>query len=600
MSEVQQHGETAIARRRDPVSAAQLFGLGEEDSPAPEPLPSPEELQRSFPQYEIVELIGHGGMGAVYKARQVALDRVVAIKLLPQDLGEKPGFAARFEREALAMARLSHPNIVTVFDYGRTDEGRLFFVMEYVDGTNLSELIRSGTLDPAQALAIAGQLCDGLAYAHGEGVVHRDIKPANILVDHRLRVKVADFGLVRLTTLHTEASTLTMTGAVMGTLDYMAPEQRKGMEVDHRADIYSLGVIIYEMFCRERPQGIFIPPSKRSGCDRRIDNIVHRALQQEPARRYGTTQEMKFDVETIRSSDAGGGKRQRLRAWSVWFGSAIAVAAFVALAIVAYRSKVGSDSPTPMAVGSISRVDPQAMAERVVTELRKANPEFNPKDAWWRIEDGSVTEFGLDIVAISDLTPIQALTGLKRLRLGRPNQKGKLKSLEALRGLPLEWLECHYAEISDLTPLHGMPLRWFVCQGSQVDDLTPLRGCPLQALGINETEVDTLEPLRGMPLRFLNCGRTAVSDLEPLIETPLIDLNVSGTQVRDLTPVRTLALTRLICTGAPIEDLSPISGMLLKEVSCDIRSPQDREILRSISSLERINGVSAAEFWKTR
>ena len=167
-----------------------------------------------FPQLEILELLGRGGMGAVYKARQKGLDRLVAVKILPPEVGADPAFAERFTREARALARLSHPNIVAVYDFGRPHspspsgrgtasgargEGSLFyFVMEYVDGVNLRQAIQAGGMSPKEALAIVPQICDALQFAHDEGIVHRDIKPENILVDKRGRVKIADFGLAKL------------------------------------------------------------------------------------------------------------------------------------------------------------------------------------------------------------------------------------------------------------------------------------------------------------------------------------------------------------------------------------------------------------------
>jgi serine/threonine protein kinase len=155
-------------------------------------------------------------------------------------------------------------------------------------------------LTSEQSLAIVEQICSALAYAHGKGVVHRDIKPANVMIDTESQVKVADFGLARLTDPSAEQMGHTMTGTVMGTPDYMAPEQMRGMNVDHRADIYSLGVMVYEMFCREVPRGAFEPPSVRIGCDPRIDPIVIRAMQPNPERRYQNTHEMRTDVSAVR------------------------------------------------------------------------------------------------------------------------------------------------------------------------------------------------------------------------------------------------------------------------------------------------------------
>ena len=263
--------------------------------------PALAEVAALFPTYEILSMLGRGGMGAVYKARQIALDRFVAIKLLPLEISVDQAFVDRFRREARAMAKLNHPHIISVFDFGQTAEGHLFFVMEFVEGANLAEIIHQVGLAPDQALALAGQVCTALAYAHGKGVVHRDIKPANVMVDAESQVKVADFGLARLTDPTAETYGTTVTGTVMGTPDYMAPEQTRGMNVDHRADIYSLGVMLYEMLCRETPRGAFDLPSARTGCDPRLDAIVMKAMQPAPERRYQSTHEMKADVDSART-----------------------------------------------------------------------------------------------------------------------------------------------------------------------------------------------------------------------------------------------------------------------------------------------------------
>jgi tRNA A-37 threonylcarbamoyl transferase component Bud32 len=265
--------------------------------------PTPAELARRFPQLEILELLGRGGMGAVYKARQRHLDRMVAVKILPPDIGRDPAFAERFAREARSLARLSHPSIVGVYDFGQTD-GLFFFIMEYIDGTDLRHLIESRTLSPREALAIVPQICDALQFAHDEGIVHRDVKPENVLVDRRGRVKIADFGLAKLLG-HTEADhTLTGTNQVMGTPHYMAPEQVEDPQhVDHRADIYSLGVVFYEMLTGELPIGRFAPPSKKVQVDVRLDEVVLKALEKEPQQRYQRASEVKTEIEGL---DQGG------------------------------------------------------------------------------------------------------------------------------------------------------------------------------------------------------------------------------------------------------------------------------------------------------
>lgn len=263
--------------------------------------PSVEELQPKFPQFEILELLGKGGMGAVYKARQPGLDRLVAVKILPPETSQDPTFAERFQREARALARMSHPHIVAVYDFGQTG-GLCYFVMEYVDGTNLRQALRTGTLKSQEALAIVPQICEALQFAHDEGIVHRDIKPENILIDKRGRVKIADFGLAKLLGHDNGDLPLTGTHQVMGTLRYMAPEQMQGSrEVDHRADIYSLGVVFYELLTGELPMGKFALPSKKVQIDVRLDEVVLRALEQDPEQRYQHASDVKCDLDSISS-----------------------------------------------------------------------------------------------------------------------------------------------------------------------------------------------------------------------------------------------------------------------------------------------------------
>jgi predicted Ser/Thr protein kinase len=261
--------------------------------------PSAAELAGHFPHLEVLELVGRGGMGAVYKARQPALDRLVALKVLPTESGRDSAFAERFMREARSLARLNHPGIVAVYDFGHGG-GLYYFLMEYVDGVNLRQLLRRGELTPARALQIVPQLCEALQYAHEEGVIHRDVKPENILLDRRGRVKIADFGLAKLVRQAPADLQLTRSSQVMGTLYYMAPEQLESpLSVDHRADIYSLGVVFYEMLTGGLPLGRFALPSQKAPVDARLDDVVLRALEKEPDRRYQHAREVKTEVELI-------------------------------------------------------------------------------------------------------------------------------------------------------------------------------------------------------------------------------------------------------------------------------------------------------------
>ncbi len=346
--------------------------------------PSLAELAPLFPQLELLELIGKGGMGAVYKARQKQLDRIVALKILPPGIGDDPAFAERFAREAKALAKLNHPGIVTLFEFGscaglesEKEKGRkgageqqppgpeatsaplppfspapgqpqaapekpprlYYFLMEFVDGVNLRQLLHAGRVSAREALAIVPQICDALQFAHDQGIVHRDIKPENILLDRRGRVKVADFGLAKLvgdvgqafqpagagdfpvassavdkseakntgqeSPVNRQAGKpalrdLTDAGKVMGTPQYMSPEQRDNPgEVDHRADIYALGVVFYQMLTGELPGKRLEPPSKKVQIDVRLDEVVLRALEQKPELRYQQASALKTQVGTI-------------------------------------------------------------------------------------------------------------------------------------------------------------------------------------------------------------------------------------------------------------------------------------------------------------
>ncbi|MBX3740715.1 MAG: serine/threonine protein kinase [Akkermansiaceae bacterium] len=293
--------EDSILSGLDPAG---LFDLGGGSTPATdggashwEP-PTPAHLAALFPRWEILGLLGRGGMGAVYHARQPDLDREIAIKLLPIEASADEIFVQRFQREARTLAKLRHPNIVALHEFGTTPEGHPFFVMEYVDGSTLAEKI--GILTVPEALEIVRQACDALSHAHSLGIVHRDIKPSNILLDTAGHIKIADFGLAKWDQQHEAAMTLSRTGGFMGTAEYAAPEQVKdAAHADHRADIYSIGVLFYEMLTGERPRGVFRPPSAKSGSDPRLDPMVLRALQENPGERYQAAAELREELNRL-------------------------------------------------------------------------------------------------------------------------------------------------------------------------------------------------------------------------------------------------------------------------------------------------------------
>ncbi len=286
--------------------------------------PNAEELGRLLPQYRIERLLGRGGMGAVYQGRQVSLDRIVAIKILSNDLEEADAsFAERFKNEARAMAKLSHPGIVAVHDFGEvgcfvpeapSGERRagdsppypaaplLYIVMEFVEGTDVAKMIAAQKrLHSEHAMAITAHVCDALAYAHERGIIHRDIKPANIMVGYDGVVKVADFGLAKVSASGGETLGLTQSGMAMGTLHFMAPEALMlGSAVDHRADIYAVGVMLYQMLTGKLPHGMFELPSIRvQGLDPRYDGIIARAMREDRDLRYQSAREMRHDLDGI-------------------------------------------------------------------------------------------------------------------------------------------------------------------------------------------------------------------------------------------------------------------------------------------------------------
>lgn len=261
--------------------------------------PKLETVRKAFPELEVIELAGRGGMGFVYKARQVKLDRWVALKLLPIEAGSDPAFVERFHREARALARLHHPAIVAIHDFG-VNSGFCYLLMEFVEGVNLRQAMRAGRFSPGEALSVVSRICEAIQYAHDRGVLHRDIKPENILMDAQGRLKIADFGIAKLVGEDSHGADLTQSGARLGTVAYMAPEQiEKPSSVDHRADVYSLGVVFYELLTGELPLGRFAPPSAKANIDAQVDDIVMRALAKERELRQQSAGQVKSEVEAM-------------------------------------------------------------------------------------------------------------------------------------------------------------------------------------------------------------------------------------------------------------------------------------------------------------
>jgi len=257
---------------------------------------------RRLASYTLLEPIGHGGMAVVYRARQESLDRTVAVKVLSENLAASREFMERFRREARTAASMRHPNVITVHDFGEDDRGVPYLVLEYIGGPTLADLMDVG-LDDQRIPDLLDQIAAGLDYAHAHGVIHRDIKPGNVLMTEDGRAVLADFGLAWLL----EGAHLTLTGGVIGTPEYMSPEQAAGNPIDHRCDVYALGVVLYEMlvgdrpFVAETPIGVLLmhlqdaPPSllvARPDLPRAVADVLEKALVKDPNDRYGSAGEL--------------------------------------------------------------------------------------------------------------------------------------------------------------------------------------------------------------------------------------------------------------------------------------------------------------------
>ena len=258
--------------------------------------PSPEELHELLPAYDVLAFIAKGGMGAVYKAHQKSLERDVAIKILPREFGADEDFRRRFEDEAKAMAKLNHPNLIGVYDFGEVD-GMPYIVMEFVDGKSLHHSAHGKAIDQKEVARLVTGICDGLTHAHEAGILHRDIKPANILLESRKRPKIGDFGLAR------AADESEGDGVIFGTPDYTAPEVvRDPNSVDKRSDVYSTGVILYELLTGKTPEKNYMPASQIEDVDPRFDKIVRRATHPSPTLRFADAGAMAKDMKALQDA----------------------------------------------------------------------------------------------------------------------------------------------------------------------------------------------------------------------------------------------------------------------------------------------------------
>ncbi|HEY7423478.1 MAG TPA: protein kinase [Gemmataceae bacterium] len=618
-----------------------------------------DELGRLGP-YRVLKVLGVGGMGVVFRAEDPQLQRPVALKAMLPALAANEAARQRFLREARAAASIKHEHIVTIHQVSE-DRGAPFLAMEYLEGESLADRVkRAAKLPLPEVLRIGREVAEGLEAAHEKGLIHRDIKPSNVWLEgKRGRVKVLDFGLAR---TNTGDSHLTQLGDVLGTPEYMPPEQARGDKVDARCDLYSLGCVLYRLctgelpfkadnrlsllmaLANEQPRS---PRALNPDVPPALADLILRLLAKEPAQRPATAGEVAAQLEAIAEEVRPQWERKRrpsVTPWPRlprrWLGPVIAAllllgigGAYLIYQVVliepenAKKQEKKSKAVDPAEekdaawLKEVAALSPDKQVKAVAAKLKERNPDFDG-DMMPTIEPGVVTGLRLATDNVKDISPLRALTGLRDLQCGiregsnrrspladlAPLKNMKLTSLEInvtsvsdltpLKDMKLTHLECLNTPVSDLLPLKGMKLEYLDCKGARVSDLLPLKDMKLTVLYCSYTDVSDLSPLKDMPLTHLGLESTPVSDLSPLKGMKLKVLYFSATKVSDLSPLKGMPLSYLYCDKTPVSDLSPLKGMPLTFLRCDFNPERDAALLRSIKSLREINEKPAEEFWK--
>ena len=514
-----------------------------------------------FAGYEIIAELGRGGMGAVYQARQISLQRPVALKILPPHMAGDAGYLARFQAEAVAAASLNHPNIVQVFAAGES-EGIEYIAMELVEGETIQHrLRRCGRLPLTEALDVAYHVASALDYAwQSAQLIHRDVKPDNIFLAQNGAVKLGDFGLAKF--LREGASSVTLTGHVMGSPHFISPEQARGLrDVDFRADLYSLGCTLH---CLMTGRTVFEGPDFVSivlkhvneapapittllpDCPASISRLLTRLLEKEREKRpqsYAEVLELIVHARTEAAEWEAGDQRARRRLARDTTnpgGSrrAYVVAVLLSLAVAGgyvYGKWAGPSRSVPNVVTledpsdrrdfihSLAKLSPLDRFERVMAKMREVNPGMTGKENF-TVEEGEISELTFSSVGVRNLWPLCALDELRVIHCAGQatnRQRGDLMDLTPLAELPLEEVDCSWTSVENLRPLAHLPLKVLRCANTRVADLAPLQGMALTELDIASTLVRDVSTLKGQPLVSLRCDLTPLRDLEPLRNAPL-------------------------------------------------------------------------------
>jgi len=582
------------------------------------PAEQPDELGR-LGDYRVLKVLGVGGMGMVFKAEDIRLGRLVALKVMRPGIAAKRDAKSRFLREARATAALSHDHVVQIHQVGE-DRGIPFIAMQYLEGQSLqTAFTRLKKLRGIDVARIGKEVASGLAAAHEKGLIHRDIKPDNVWIEAKTRrAKILDFGLAR--DLTADAG-LTQSGTILGTPRYMAPEQVTGENVDHRADLFSLGSMLYHLAAGQPPFAgsniaallfsithsapqplIEVAPSIHPS----LADLIMRLLSKEPENRPQSAEAvakqfakiesaMKSPANTaalpaqpsnVTKATKSADRRPPTRPWPmIAAAGAAAFALLLGVIVITIRGSDGKETEIQVAAGTTTTLDLAPGSEIVVQEQRAATPADQVTDqskiptapqptlqtpaapSWQPTPEQQA--FFDEVAALP--AKEQAAAVAKKLQEINPGFDGEFEyQVEEDAIAEYKFLT---ANVSKVWPVRALPkLKRLDVPGIQpnvlgkLKDLSPLRGMKLNFLNLSTTSVSELSPLAGMPLTDLDCAFTSISDLNPLIGMRLTRLRIAFTSVNDLTPLSGMPIHTLHCQNAAVSDFSPLRGMPLKQL----------------------------------